>query len=116
MVTPSRGQHPRLQPYVLHLHQGGELLADLVRRHLLESQAVAVEPERPLEVGDADAEVGDRERHDSSTVGTDVVPALPAVPVRLTMWATPVDSSTSTRAPTETASGRCAWTNAATDR
>ena len=43
----------------VHLHEGGELLPDLVGRHLLETQSFAVEAQRALEVGDADPEMRD---------------------------------------------------------
>ncbi len=39
------------------VHESGELQADLVGLRLLESEAVAVEAQRPLEVADADSEV-----------------------------------------------------------
>src|SRR5664280_2891370 len=57
------GEHPRFESHALDLHQGGELLPDLVGGDLFESEPLAVEAEGALEVRDADPHVRERQCH-----------------------------------------------------
>ena len=75
---PVAGDHPRLQLDLLELHEDGELLAHPVGGGLLEPQTLAVEAQRALEIGDADAEMGERERHGGPSDVLSGPGALPA--------------------------------------
>ena len=54
---PVTTEHPGLQLDLLHLHQGGELVAHPVGGHHLESEARTVEAHGQVEIRDTDPEV-----------------------------------------------------------
>src|SRR5664280_3638263 len=62
--APVAPEHPRLQAHLLHLHEGSEFRADLVRPDLLEPEPLAVEAQGPLEIRDADTQMRKGQRHE----------------------------------------------------